>query len=212
MKLKTFLLPLGFSTLAFSSLANAGVIDFDSDPSFHYPSTNNEYIENGFSFKFLNGTGVFWGTEAFNADPGGNTLTVGTSMDTFDLIITRVDGGSFDLKSIDLADRFNTGAPDFASGYLGLWFYPESGPDMTTEINLDNLAGLETFHFDVSNITKIAIDKWAWWEGGLQIDNLVFALPDDNEPPVDAPEPSSLALLMLGLGGVMLRHRKQQKA
>lgn len=174
------------------AVGNAGavVVGFDADPAFHFSS--GPYQESGFQIANSNNGSsalLFWGTQSFNADPGGNTLSHnfgGTTM-----TLSRISGGTFSFNSIDLADVYNNGG---GGDVLFSFLFADNTSSQAT-VSVDRLPGLETFEFDLTNLTQVAWTPQTTQGRYLQSDNIRL----DEATGQSVPEPGSLGMLALGL-------------
>ena len=113
-------------------------------------------------------------------------------------IVTRVDGGAFDLLSLDVA-AFSNG-----SRYFMVYGYPaNSGAYVQKYFPLldDSYNTLQTLTFgdDFKNLTMVSFSAW-----GQQVDNVTFGI----SAPVPEPETYALMLAGLGLLGIAARRHK----
>jgi hypothetical protein len=145
---------------------------------------------------------VFGRDDARNADQGGATL--GNRWDKFPVIVSRLDGGSFDLVSFDFADIRNTGA---RHTNLFQFSYVDGRSDFL-ELTTDDQVGLESAFVGKTGLKSFSFaanaEQWA------QFDNFMFASPAGA-----VPEPSTWAMLIVGfgaVGGAMRRGRRRQTA
>ncbi|MDP2371357.1 PEP-CTERM sorting domain-containing protein [Rhodoferax sp.] len=152
------------------------------------------YLESGLTFtsSVVSSSALYhWGTtQSFNADPTGATLF--QNFPGQSLIVTQTGGGDFFLNSFDLADAYNTGAASVI-----LFTYTDGTGTYSSNLTLDSLIGLQTFSFGMT-VSSFSLRQDSPY---FQIDNVVF-----NGGHV--PEPTSLALLGLGLIALRLGKRK----
>jgi hypothetical protein len=141
---------------------------------------------------------VFGREDARNADPGGATL--GSRWDRFPVVISRLDGGTFDLISFDWADIFNSGARHSNQFQFNFADGRSEVAELTTDdqIGLENVfigkAGLKSFSFAAGE------RQWA------QLDNITFASPAGA-----VPEPTTWAMLIVGFGAVGIGMRSSRR-
>jgi hypothetical protein len=185
----------GLSALLAAQPANAAVIDFnelahDGAGQAVYASVTS----GGFNFtNSFNSPGRFlvWGaTHGSNADPGGATLSHNYADST--TVMTKADGGTFSLLSIDFGDVYN-GMNMLTIEIIG------TRADLSTvaeTVITGSLPGLETFLFE--NFDDLISVAWTPIAGTdnryLQLDNIVV-----DHAAVSVPEPMSVALLAGGL-------------
>lgn len=175
-------------------------IDFDSDPSFHF-GIGSPYQQEGFqitnSQDNYNGL-LFWGTEPYNADPDGNTLSHnygGTTM-----TLTKIGGGLFDFISIDLADVFNKGSGgDVQFDFL----FGDSSTTQAT-VALDNLVGLQRFTFNLLGLSQVSWTPLTTEGQWLQLDHIIV---DSSVSQV--PLPAAIWLFGSALLGLLGFNRKR---
>jgi len=118
----------------------------------------------------------------------------------FETHITRQDGGTFDVYSVDIADILNIGAAH--GGRLRFTF--ANNAQQHFDYVTDSIVGLQTLVFDMKNVTGMLY--YSEVGKNVQIDNIRLAPP----PPGAVPEPAAWALMILGFGGVgaTLRRRR----
>lgn len=195
------------ATLGTASAVNAAaVLDFDD---LAQAGTGRNYIRpNNFRYEGFN----FYSTwsldpnfftlgddDVANADPDGTTFS--HNYDFAELSITKADNSTFDLFSIDFADKFNVGA----NHVTRLRFYYPDNHQEEMIIRTDSKVGLETFV-----LNKTGLKAFLYYsDAGVQIDNLAL------EGTIAAvPEPATWAMMILGFGGVgaTLRRRRHTLA
>jgi PEP-CTERM motif len=188
--------------LAASAVAGAQTIDF------------NEFAHDGYfvgvapittqGFQFTNSWGSpdalgVWGRNGiYQADVGNASIFV--NMPSSTTTMSKLDSGTFDFYSIDLADIYNAGT----SVTIKFWFEDIDSNSFTEWVTLDKKIGLQTFVFDQKSVKSVSwktTDEINAWN---QFDNV-------NVSSVSAvPEPESYALMLAGLGlvGAIARRRK----
>lgn len=152
-------------------------------------------------YRFASNSLSVWGmNHPSNADPGGATLTDNSFK--YPTTVTAVDGGLFDLISLDMADAFNIGW----SADVVFTFTSASGTTTET-VQVDNAPGLQTFVFNKTDLLSfrylVNAEKTVW----MQIDNVVLSNGDVLS---GVPEPSTWAMMISGfsLVGAAVRRRK----
>jgi hypothetical protein len=175
-------------------------IDFDSDPSFHF-GIGSPYQQEGFqitnSQDNYNGL-LFWGTEPYNADPDGNTLSHnygGTTM-----TLTKIGGGLFEFNTIDLADVFNNGS----GGDVQFDFLFGNSSTSQTTVTLDNLVGLQRFTFNLLGLSQVSWTPLTTEGQWLQLDHIIV-----DASVSQVPIPAALWLFGSGLLGLLGFNRKR---
>lgn len=152
------------------------------------------YSEGGLTFtsSTVSSSALYhWSTaDSYNADPTGATLFQNHPGQS--VIVTQTGGGDFFLDSFDLADVYNTGAASVI-----LFTYTDGTGTHSSNLTLDSLVGLQTFSFGMT-VNSFSLRQDSPY---FQIDNVAFN--DGN-----VPEPTSLALLGLGLVALRLGKRK----
>ena len=188
------------AALSLSAAAQAITVDFNSISGFQ--SVGPVYVESGFQFANSGGRtdDLFsWGQgNGFNANPLGNTLNHNYGGTTTTL--SRVGGGTFTFNSIDLADVYNN-----ARGGEVRFLFTTSGGSSSQTVSLDQLVGLETFSFNISNLLSVAWTPQTTLGQWLQLDNVNLDNGTSN-----VPEPASLALFGLALAGLASSRRKSK--
>jgi hypothetical protein len=171
--------------------AEATVISFDG---LAYPGYCNPCGEAGYSFS-ANGFGdalFTWGPqpEPKSADPSTTSSALGLSYELLTATLTKDDGGSFFLNSIDFSDTLNIAYPvafDMVFNFTG-------GGTSTVSYTLDSLVGLETFSF-----AAVALDSVSWTATSTTV--LFDGLQWDNVNVAATPIPASLPLFISALAG-----------
>jgi len=184
--------------LAITPALHAGIVTFAplTSSSSGPVGDGTTYSEAGLTFtsSFQNYQALYhWGTsEPANADPNGATLFQNYPGDL--LTVTRTGGGAFFLNSFDLADVYNLGA----SAVIPFSYVDGSGSH-NSNLLLDNLVGLQTFNFGFS-LTSFSLTQNPY--PYFQLDNVRF---DETS----VPEPTTLALLGLGIAAIGYQRRKR---
>jgi hypothetical protein len=183
--------------------AQAAVIDFNADPSFHF-GDGNPYQEDGFQISnSYDNTGglLFWGTHPSNADADGNTLSHNYPNTT--MTLTKADGGLFDFNSIDLADVLNNGS----GGDVQFFFVFGDSSNLQTTVTLDNLIGLQTFTFNQFGLLLASWTPLTTQGPYLQLDNIVV-----DASVSQVPVPAAVWLFGSGLMGLLGFNRKRSQS
>jgi hypothetical protein len=155
------------------------------------------YSESGFSFTTIlpidSGLGRLGGGVSTSPENGTAYLKAGLGST---LMFARLDGGTFDFLAVDLAE-YSTVVPNavtvqfigyFSGGGTINWTYTTDGVIDGTGPIVD----FQTFYFQGwNNLVRVEIPTYGW-----SLDNVVVG---------SVPEPSTFALLGLGLGLVFLR-------
>jgi hypothetical protein len=192
-----------------SSQAGASVVDFNSlatATSNPFVSVTRPYIEDGFKLTTVAGASFSYAGEAIYATTAANPNWTGSpgvysGTDAYygsAFQLERVDGGTFDLVSMDAASFWpnNANAQNFnVYGYLA------AGGYVHQNFMLDNsTATLQTLIF---NDSFKGLDKIIFSSVYAQVDNINLHVSA-------VPLPPSLALMLPGLGllGYVARRRK----
>ena len=183
------------AAMAFSSAANAAVtINFNS---YSPLSLNSSLTTQGFK---LENSGGFLTPGPLDADPTGSAMSnliPGTATR-----VSLVDGGTFDLLSIKLADRLNVGV----GGPVDFLF--SNSVSLTRNVNFSS--GLQTVNLGPQ--TGIT-----WFEFRPRVASLLVGVVQFDDIVVDnitsaVPEPATWAMMILGffgLGSMIRRGRRQ---
>jgi hypothetical protein len=194
-----------------AALAQSAVVDFNglatNDPN---GSQFNDFDYGRFHFANDCGDlcfGVWSKRSSAQADPGGATVyaNYGNSTTT----ISRTDGGTFDLQSIDFADVLNQG--DVQQLVFTIQYAP-GGHTVLTRWIKDRAPGLETVPLDLAGLTSIS---WVTAANnnplglGSQFDNVNYTAEA-----AQVPEPETYALMLGGLAvvGCAATRRRQGRA
>ncbi|MEQ8232217.1 MAG: PEP-CTERM sorting domain-containing protein [Gammaproteobacteria bacterium] len=200
------------STTLLPLSAAAVIIDFDniSTGSFTGPAS-----EDGFTYSLL--SGALRG-DASNGNPGGNMQ--GDQRAGGVLSIARMGGGRFTFDGTDIASFEAFGIDVLFEGLLlgtvvGSDTFttsfpppPSSSPpsfDRWSTHSSSGLAGIAIDELRVDLFGDGAGDRSAW----AAVDNIVLTAVT-GDPGNDVPEPTSLALLALGVAGAAARRRRRR--
>jgi len=175
--------------------AEAAVIDFES-----LAHNDDGVVEHGSSYEedgfLLVNASVYpfatFGQQSGNVYSGSTALF--NDNDNGETILTKADGGWFQLNSIALAELNPTG-DSFSVTFTG-WLH--TGAAVTQTFSLDGLPGAQTFVFD-DDFTQLTSVHWLNAAAYHQFDDIDVA-------PV--PEPSTMLLFAAGLLTVAVGRRK----
>lgn len=177
--------------------AEAAVIDFESlahDEG--VVEHGSSYEENGFllvnasTYPFIT-----FGQQVVDVFSGSTALV--NDNDDGETILTKADGGWFQLNSIALAELYPSG-DSFSVTFTGLLY---TGAAVTQTFSLDGLYGAQTFLFD-DDFTQLISVSWLNSAAYHQFDDIDVA-------PV--PEPSTMLLFASGLLTVASARRKLKR-
>ncbi len=199
----------GLAALAAAGTADAAVIGFDELAQNGNSFTSHVSVDAG-GFNFVSNLGMnanylVWGTtHNSNADQGGATLSHNYGGTT--TTMSKIDGGTFSLLSIDFGDVYNQAYNIQTIQIVGT---KSDLSTVTQTVTTDALIGLETFSF-VNFVDLIAVE-WTPLTGTgnkyLQLDNIVV---DDPSPVPGVPEPMTLSLFGAGLAALALQRRRRR--
>lgn len=134
----------------------------------------------------------------YQADIEGTTVNIIPWDRT--VTLSRVDGGAFDFKSMDLADIYNNGS---TSAALTFRFNHTDGSQTMQTVFVDDQPGLQTFLFNEHQLRSVSWENWMYINSGsLQMDNVTVTA---------VPEASSTAMLLAGLSTMALLGRIQRQ-
>lgn len=177
----------------------ASTIDFNEFTT----RTSNHGIGTGFDsggFRFdYSGASQFWVFgNTLNADPGGATIR---AADRGVTTVRKLDGGRFDLLSLDFADQNNWGL----ASTVNFTFF--DGRETTTEtFTLDTLVGLQTAAFNRRDLVWFSFQSVE--AASPQFDNMAWSASTVSA----VPEPAAWALMITGFAGAGAAIRRQRAA
>lgn len=186
-----------------SALANI-VLDFESVASSTkmYAGVSNEY--SSFGFKLESSAFASWGTSSSNY--AGSTALFNL-FDNDTTVLSRTDGGAFNLLSIDLSEAFRGGRSttvDFVGTRV-------DGTQVVESVVMDGIFGFESFNF--SHLIGVTSVFWSQGSSYHQFDNVALGLMGDPNPGGGAvvPVPGAYLLGAFGLALAGLVKRRQPK-
>lgn len=190
----------------FASIASAALITFDTSPVAFQQGYGDgtQYVEGDFFISSTSTPGAHGGVIRFNPDaqraivPNNGTIHMGATYFS-NPWLQRVDGGVFDFLGLDLAE-YSEYVMTRSVDIRGIF---ESGAAVTRTFTLDRLldgaGGVNDFqHFNLDWTNLVRVDFLTY---GFAMDNLVV-FPS---AVVSVSEPSSLAILLIGIFGLVLR-------
>ena len=133
-----------------------------------------------------------------NADPTGGALAFSQQPPT-PAFVTRDDGGTFTLNSLDVTNFFN--AVTGVEPRMITFSFTDASGTSTQDFTVDNDAGFQTVVFNRVGLTRFG------FSGPVQIDNLVLDGPTGG----GVPEPATWTLAISGfaLVGAFARRRRR---
>lgn len=178
------------------------VLDFESAASSTkmYAGISNEY--SSFGFKLESAAFGSWGTSSANF--AGSTALFNL-FDNDTTVLSRTDGGVFDLYSIDLSEAFRGGRSttvDFVGTRV-------DGTQVVESVAMDGIFGFESFNF--SSLSGVTSVFWSQGSSYHQFDNVALGLMGDPNPGggAVAPVPPAFLLGAFGLALAGLFKRRQ---
>ncbi len=196
------------AAMATASAASAATTVLDFNDLAQSGAGRKTISQNNFKYQGFNFRSVYVGDPNFftlglddpaNADPNGTTF--GHTWEGYETHVTKQDGSTFDVFSVDIADILNVGARN--SGRFRFTFADNTQKsfDFVTDPN----AGLQTLVFDMKNVTGMLF--YADLGENIQIDNIRL------EGSVAAvPEPATWAMMIIGFGGIGATFRRRRQA
>lgn len=204
--LRYVFLLLGVLVAGGSGDAKATVVTFDGGTLVTNSSTLSTYTENGLQFQ------IFGTAPAFVTNGAGHALEINLNND---IIITRVGGGTFSLDSFDFLGGGDTLFGGFHGDFicggensLACQNSRPAGADIS--FALTGLATTEHPASDNSAWQNVDTIDWCGYcisgfDPNNAIDNLTFSIPES------VPEPTSIALFLVGLLGLgSIRYRSHK--
>jgi|TARA_B110000091_G_scaffold110994_1_gene120247 hypothetical protein len=165
--------------------SSASLITFDSIRE----NTSSPYIENGYKFELVSGgTNPYFGVLASSTGSlywQDNGIPTGSNPENAMVKMTRVDGGLFDLWGFDLIGASND-----------IWLNASTGGVNTYQVSIAN----GNYTIPINRIDSAKFDFRYIGPNSGAIDNVNVSA---------VTEPSSLALLGLGIAGLSLSRRKK---
>ncbi len=200
MNMKILKAALAGLVLSVSSLANAGLVEFEdilSSGTFLY--TSGPDTVDGMVFSY---SGTTYFMENFHTSDGNAPVNPTGSLFTYEnyFITMNQDGGSsFNLNSFDAGIFLNT--PNGMINVIGTY---DIGGNVTESFSISpNAWNTFTFSNTWSNLASVSFQTTATYY--IQYDNIAFS-----NPSTDVPEPSTLAILALAMIGLASRRFKKQ--
>lgn len=191
-----------------ASTANAATTVLDFDDLAQAGTGRKTISQNNFKYQGFNFRSVYVGDPNFftlglddptNADPNGTTF--GHTWEGYETHVTKQDGSTFDVFSVDIADILNAGAAN--SGRFRFTFADNT--QKSFNFVTDSNVGLQTLVFDVKNVTGMLF--YADVGENIQVDNIRLT---GNVAAV--PEPATWAMMIMGFGGIGATLRRRRTA
>jgi hypothetical protein len=185
-----------------AAVAAPVVIDFealrrnDND----IPTHGTSYVEDGFLLRIAT-TGAGWATIGVQHPAFNGSTAIFPNTWRSDAILTKVNGGAFDIQSVDLIEHFEGIRPTVT--FSGI---TRGGSPVSTTFRLDgNTELFETFRFpetfrDLTQVTWSHFDP----ENSFRLDNITL----DGAPPPAVPLPPAV---IAGVGAIPLLVRARRR-
>lgn len=163
------------STINFNEFAS------DNTTSLEYYFTSGEFSFSCLLIHSIDGCFVVHGRNGpLQADPGFATVAVASYAGS--MAVSRLDGGLFNLKSVDFADWYNAGRPFGPTTVRVYMTKPLVGELAPVSVVLDDFPGLETISLNAEGLSSVRFyspDQYIF-----QVDNITLAsaVPENGRP------------------------------